>query len=466
MLDLQGFLHAHRRGLTHVRKPVRLDDVGALVAQATDTIVFENLKDHPGFRLVDNLFVSRRAQARILLCEENQVVPELARVLKHGPRRLEIVGEAPCHERVLIGDDVDLSLLPIVRHTELDPYPYTTSFAVHRDPETALYNAMYPRCGVLGRNEMVTSFVTPTANRILAGHRAAGTRMPQAVAIGVHPAWELAACYSHPHDDWWELELFEAITGQPGRVTRCKTVDLVVPADASIVIEGYVSPTRTAQDGPSPGPTMLFTPYGSQQPVFEVTAITLGSDPVYRHHQMTPFTDHQEMPRIFHEAILYERLRALGIKVRDVHFPQGGGSLSVIIQVEPHIDGQVTDALLAVLGSPWPNTKMAIAVDPDINIYDYRDVHYAIATRVDPSRHVITIPGARGFIFDPSAQPVLEAFPHTAQTRYPSVVGKWGIDATKPVPYRAAQRKDYERAWPLNWGKVKLDDYLDEGADA
>ena len=89
--------------------------------------------------------------------------------------------------------------------------------------------------------------------------------MPQAVAIGVHPAWELAACYSHPHDDWWELELFEAITGTPGVVTRCKTVDLLVPADASIVIEGYVSPDpdRGAQDGPSLGPTMLFTPYAS-----------------------------------------------------------------------------------------------------------------------------------------------------------------------------------------------------------
>src|SRR5262249_23571982 len=146
--------------------------------------------------------------------EADRVVPELARVLRQGPRRLQVVDDALCHDRVLTGDDVDLPRLPVVRHTELDPYPYTTSFAVHRDPETSLYNAMYPRCGVLGPREMVTSFVTPTANRILAAHRAAGTRMPQAVAIGVHPAWELAACYSHPHDDWWELELFEAITGQ------------------------------------------------------------------------------------------------------------------------------------------------------------------------------------------------------------------------------------------------------------
>ena len=103
---------------------------------------------------------------------------------------------------------------------------------------------------------------------------------------------------------------------------------------------------------------------------------------------------------------------------------------------------------------------MAIAVDPDINIYDPRDVHYAMSTRVDPSRDVMIIPNARGCPFDPSAQPVLGALPDTIATRYPSVVGKWGIDATKPAPYRTAERKAFERAWPIGWGDVKIEDYL------
>ena len=438
-----------------------MDQIGALVAQASDTIVFDNIQEYPQWSMVDLLFVNRKAQARVLGCDSKEVVQRLSEVMRQGPKPLKEISDAPCQERVWTGDEIDLNSLPIVRHTAQDPYPYTTGFALHRDPETSQLNVMYPRCGVLGQNEMVTSFVTPTAHRFLAHHRQAGTPMPQAVVIGCHPAWELAGVYSHLHDDWWELELFEAITGEVGQVTRCKTVDLLIPADASIVIEGHLSPTRTARDGPSPGPTALFTPGISEQPVFEVSAITLRKDPIYRNHMMTPFTDHQEMPRLFHEAILYDRIRAQGLRVHDVHIPQGGGALSVILQVEPSMEGQVNDALLAVLGAPWVNCKMAIAVDPDIDIYDYRDVHYAMATRVDPSQHVITIPGARGSLFDPSAQPILEAMPDTRETRFPSIVGKWGIDATKPVPYREARRKDFERAWPIGWGDFKLEDFLD-----
>lgn len=458
-MSIQQFLGRHAAEHLHIQRPVALDDVGALIAQADKTIVFERIQGYEGFRLVDLLFLDRACQARVLGCEPAEVVPTLLQVLRRGPKPLKTVSDAPCQERVITGDDIDLSMLPIVTHTDRDPYPYTTSFVVHKDPETGQFNQMYPRCGVLNAREMVASFVTPTANRILAKHRATNTKMPQAICIGVDPAWELAGCYSHPHKDWWELELFESITGRPGEVVPCRTVDLVVPADASIVIEGYCHPTRTAQDGPSPGPTMLFTPYAAQQPVFEVTAITMGRDPVYRNHQMTPFTDHQEMPRLFHEAILYERLQAMGLKVHDVHFPSGGGSLMCLLQIEAAFDGQITDALLCAMGATWLNMKMVVAVDPDINIHDPRDVEFALATRVDPSRDVTIVPNARAFPFDPCGTPLIDAMPNTKDTRFPSVVGKWAIDATKPVPYRPT-RKDFDRAWPKNWGSVKLEDYL------
>src|SRR5439155_21298417 len=154
----------------HIQKPVKLEDVGALTAQSMRTIVFEKLVGYPDFRLVDLLFFNRQAQSRVLGCDPKAVLTSLLGVLKKGAKPLKEIERAPCQQRVFTGRDVDLAMLPIVRHTDLDPYPYTTSFAVHRDPETGQYNQMFPRCGVLSPREMVASFVTPTANQILAKH--------------------------------------------------------------------------------------------------------------------------------------------------------------------------------------------------------------------------------------------------------------------------------------------------------
>jgi 2,5-furandicarboxylate decarboxylase 1 len=458
--DLASYLRQHAEHHVTVHKQVTLHQIGALTAQAAAPIVFEDIAGFAGWRLVDQLFVNRAAQSRVLGCDPAEVVPRLAQVLEEGPRPLRMVADAACQANVLEGDDIDLGQLPVVTHTPMDPYPYTTSFAIHRDPETGALNQMNPRAGVMGPKKMVTSFVTSTANNILAKHRAANTPMPQAIVIGAHPAWELAGVYSHPHKDWWELELFEGISGQVGDMVRCKTVDLVVPADASVVIEGFVDPVETAQDGPSPGPTMLFTPFADQQPVFNITAITMSDTLIYRNHMMTPFTDHQELPRLFHEAVLFSRLQAMGIRVHDVTFPNGGGALLCVIQIEPTMDGQSTDALLSVLGSTFMNAKMVVAVDPDINIHDPRELEYALATRVDPSKDVVIINNSRGWPFDPTARPVLEAGERTAHSRFPALVGRWGIDATKPVPYHHAERALFERAWPLHWGEVNLSDYL------
>jgi 2,5-furandicarboxylate decarboxylase 1 len=455
--DLQSFLAQHREHFLWIEKPVPLSAVGALTGRANRPIVFNQVEGYE-MPIVDCLFVDRAAQARALGCEPHEVLQAFNAALKRGPQPLQIVDDAPCKEVRLVGDEVDLGALPVVTHTALDPYPYTTSLVTHRDPSTDSYNAMFPRCGVLGPREMVSSYVTPTALRILAAHRAAGTKMPQSIAIGVHPAWELAAAYTYLHEGWWELELFEALTGQEGKVAVCETNGLPVPADASIVIEGWIDPHRTAQDGPSPGPTMLFTPYASQQPVFEVTAITMRRDPIYRNHQMTPFTDHQELPRLWLEAILHERLRGMGIAVHDVVYLQAGGALLVVLQIEPTQEGQAQDAILMAMGS-FINNKIVVAVDPDIDAHSDRDVLFALATRVDPARDLTVVEGTRGWIFDPSAHPEVDATPDTVNTRFPSAGARLGINATKPLGYRP-QRKDFDRAFPIDWETLRLEDYL------
>jgi 2,5-furandicarboxylate decarboxylase 1 len=457
--DLGGFLEQHRDAINRIRKPVALDDVGALTGQSSRTILFENLKGYPGWRLVDLLFHNREAQSRVLGCEPHQVVQTLAAVVERGPRKFRVVEDGPVKEVKLSGADIDLTKMPVVRHTDRDPGPYITSFNVVRDPDSGVCNSNNPRALVLGPNRTLASFVTRHVQSIFAKYKAAKQKMPQAICIGAHPAFELAAAYSGLHDDFWDLEYAGTIMGQTLDLVRCETIDLLVPAEAQVVIEGYVNPERVGVDGPNPGPATYYLPLRAPAPEFEVTAITMRREPIYRNHMCVPWTDHQPLPRLFHEAQLYRMLRAQGLDVREVMFPPWGGAISCVIQIAPTADGQVNDALLAVMGAPWLNTKLVVAIDPDINIYDPADVYFALATRVDPARHVIVVPNTRGNPMDPSSTPVAEAGDSALNHRFPAVVGKMGIDATKPVPYRA-NRGDFDRGWPVNWGKVKLTDYL------
>lgn len=456
--DLRTFLKDNWERVHHVGKEVPLEHVGALAGRTDRTLLLENIRGFPGWRLIDVLFKDREMQSRVLGCDPSRVPHTLMEVLAKGPGELKEVDDGPVKERKLIGEEADLRMLPVPMHTATDLGPYMTSFNVLVDPETGLYNSMFPRTLVKEPRLGVGSYVTRHSQIILEKHRRMGKPAPQAIAIGVHPTYELACAYSGIHD-YWELALAGRMLGEPIEVVKAETIDLLVPAHAEVVIEGWVHPDRLSEDGPNPGPTLYFTPWQMQMPVFEVTAITMRSDPIYRHHQVTPFTDHQPLPRLFHEAQLLRRLVEMGLEATEVIFPPWGGALSCIIQVNPKFDGQVTDALLAVMGAPWLNTKMVVAVDPDVNVYDPVDVYWALCTRVDPARDVIVVPNTRGNPMDPSATVVPEAGPAAQANRFPSLVGKMAIDATKPVPYRT-NRKEFDRAWPIDWFEVKLEDYL------
>jgi 2,5-furandicarboxylate decarboxylase 1 len=299
--------------------------------------------------------------------------------------------------------------------------------------------------------------VTPHTWIIYKKYEERGEPMPFALFLGHHPCYELAANYSGLHlDQFGEIDLVGTFLDETVEMVKCETIDLEVPAHAEIVIEGYIPPKIREDEGPSPSPCLYYVPGVAKMPVFKVTAITMREDAIYRHMQSTTFTDHQVLPRLCHEAILYNRLREMGVKVHDVFFPPWGGALSVIIQMTNEFDGQVNDALMLAMGAPWLNTKFVIAVDEDINIYDPAEIYYALATRVDPSSDVIIVPRTRANPMDPSGTPI----PHIASGSVRRVVGKWGIDATKPPAYKAERRAEFDRAWPKEWGKVFLKDFI------
>jgi len=452
--DLRGWLATNGDIVTVITKPVGIDDVPALTAQSHKPILFENIREYPGFRLCDMLVRHRWSQARALGVAPGEFLPTLAQRLRKPPRGLVDVKTGPVKEVIKTGKDVDWTKLPIPIHTDRETDRYITAMNIIRDPETGFYNSCHAGTTPTGPDRGLVSFVTSHSHQIMRKYLAMGKKeMPIAFVFGVPPAYEIMANFSGLHLDLWgEMDMVGTIMDMDIEMVPCETIDLTVPAHAEIVVEGVLDLSTLHDFGFSVAPSMYFMPERQKLPEVRVTAITMRAGrPIYRNHLTVPDTDHQVLPRLCHEAVLYNRIGEIGLKVHDVRFPTWGAALSVIIQVEYPRPGMVNDALMTCMGAPWLNTKMCVAVSPDTNIDDPGEVYHALATRVDPARDVVVVPQTRGSLFDPAAEPLDGHYPHR-------LVGKIGIDATAKAHRGGAI---FDRAWPRGWGRVKLEDYLD-----
>ena len=451
--SLRGHLETNADIVTRIAKPVRMDDIGALSAQSDQPILFENIVGKSGFRLCDILVKNRRSQARAIGVDPAVYLKTLAYRLRQPPRGFKNVKSGPVKEIVQLGADADWTKLPIPFHKDKDTAPYVTAMNIIKDPETGFYNSCHAGTQAVDPRRGLISFATPHSHIIMRKYRDMGAEyMPIAFVFGVPPAYEIMANFSGLHmDSWGEMEMVGTIMDRDVEMVPCETLDLTVPAEAEIVVEGRVKLNTKFRVGDVTSPSMYHLPHYEELPEVEITAITMRADrPIYRNHQTTPATDHQPLPRLCHEAVLYNRLTEIGLNVKDVRFPTWGAALSCILQFDYPREGFVNDALMTAMGAPWLNTKMVVAVSPDTDLDDPGDVYHAIATRCDPSRDIIIVGNTRGSPYDPAAKPIEGHHPWR-------VVGKIGIDATVKSRHDPT---DFERAWPRNWGKVKLEDYL------
>jgi UbiD family decarboxylase len=452
-VSLRDYLETNADIVTRVTKPVSIDDVGALSAQSDTPILFENIVEKPGFRLCDILVKHRSTQARALGVPRENYLKTLAFRLRQPPRGFRHVKTGPVKEVVRTGSEADWTALPIPKHKDADQWPYVTAMNIIRDPETGFYNSCHAGTHAVGPRRGLISFVTPHSHAIMRKYLALGKhKMPIAFVFGVPPAYEIMANFSGLHMDMWgEMEMVGTLMDRDVEMVPCETIDLAVPAQAEIVVEGVINLDERFRVGEVTSPTMYHLPHYENLPEVEITAVTMRADrPIYRNHQTCPDTDHQPLPRLCHEAVLYNRLSEIGLDVQDVLFPTWGAALSCILQFDYPREGMVNDALMLAMGAPWLNTKLVVAVSPDTNLDDPGDVYHAIATRCDPARDIVVVSNTRGSPYDPSARPLEGQYPWR-------VVGKMGIDATRKGRH---DPHDFDRAWPKNWGKVRLQDYL------
>lgn len=234
-------------------------------------------------------------------------------------------------------------------------------------------------------------------------------------------------------------------------VTRAKTVDVMVPADAEIIIEGVILLDERIGEGPYGEFTWY---YGLERPspVMKVTAITHRRDAIF-HHLFAAHPEHNRTGRLGRESVLYKRVKAAVPSVIDVAMPMSGiCRFHAYVRIREEYDGAGKLAALAALASD-PFVKLAVVVDEDVDIHNDAEVLWAIATRTQPDRSTFFVPESATSRLDPSSYSIWSRWEKDTMNT------KWVIDATMPVEAPFEERADVPRDV---WENMDLTEYLTE----
>jgi 2,5-furandicarboxylate decarboxylase 1 len=379
-------------------------------AKRRPILLFENVKGTK-FPVLTNLHAGRSRLAAAIHAKPEEMQRAYLRAMEK-PIAPKIVEKAPVKDVILAGDKIDLYKLPQVWHHQNDAGPYiTAAISFAKDPNGEAWNCAYNRLMIKSRN--TTSIHLTSAKHLWEYQRAAEAReksLPVAFAIGVHPAIALG-CLAIGSIDEDERAIMGGLLGEPLELVKCETSDLLVPAAAEIILEGEILPhERTAE-----GPFGEFTGYSlgeRQREVLHVRAITHRRNAIFQDITVGHL-DHLMLSTTPIEANLYRAVRSMVPSVKAVRVP---APFTCYVSIEQRTSGQAKNAILAVLGADL-YMKRVVIVDHDVDIFNDRQVNWAIATRCQPDRDIAIITNTRGSDLDPSSK----EDGHTA---------KWGVDAT------------------------------------
>jgi 4-hydroxy-3-polyprenylbenzoate decarboxylase len=330
--------------------------------------------------------------------------------------RPKIVRSGPSQEIVLTGDDVDLDRLPIQRCWPLDPAPFVTLPAViTHDPRTGGRNVGMYRMQKLDRRSTLMHWQIHKDGR--ADYLFADGRLEVAVALGLDPVSAYSASAPLPkHVD--ELMLAGFLKGSPIELVRAKTVAVDVPADAEIVLEGYVEQGDVALEGPFGDHTGYYTP-AEPFPVFHVTAMTMRRDAIYPSIVVGKPPQEDAWLGKATERIFLPAIRMSLPELVDYDLPVAGAFHNCcIVSIRKRFPGHAQKVMHAIWGLGLLSlTKSVVVVDEEVDVHDYEEVFFRVCANVDPKRDVLLSEGP------------LDHLDHAPTLQFYG--GKLGIDATR-----------------------------------
>ncbi|HEY5898124.1 MAG TPA: 4-hydroxy-3-polyprenylbenzoate decarboxylase [Burkholderiales bacterium] len=371
--------------------------------------------------------------------------PLFKRVLDMAPKERS---GAPCQELVLEGGDVDLARMPVQTCWPGDAAPLITwGLTVTRGPQKKRQNLGIYRQQVIGRNRVIMRWLAHRGGALdFRDHVAVSKEpFPVAVALGADPATMLAAVTPVP-DTLGEYQFAGLLRGARTELARCIGSELQVPATAEIVLEGVIRPGDTAEEGPYGDHTGYYNEV-ERFPVLTVERITMRRSPIYHSTYTGKPPDEPAMLGVALNELFVPLLAKQFPEIVDFYLPPEGCSYRLaVVSIRKQYAGHAKRVMFGIWSylRQFMYTKFIIVCDDDIDVRDWKEVIWAVTTRVDPARDTLLAERTPIDYLD-FASPVS------------GLGSKMGIDATNKWPGETARR----------WGQpIVMDDAVKKRVDS
>jgi len=448
MRDLRDTIHELNDDLLRIKDKFSTDlEISAFTnlvqKKRGPALLFENPEGYKNPVLI-NIFGTEKRMNRILGKDLETIKNEISEILELTSKKpglldgirlysklksfgTEAVNSGPVNETKLNG----LSEIPILKTWPKDAGKYITApVVITKDPETGIYNAGTYRMQVFDDETTGMHWQRQKTgyNHMLKAKKM-GKNLDVAVVIGVHPAIFFSSISPLP-EGINEMAFAGYLMGEKTRLVKGQTVDLYYPADAEIVLEGYVDPMETKIEGPFGDHTGYYSP-PEEYPVFHIKRISAREDFIYHATVVGKFWNEDVVIGHAIEKIFLPAIKLLIPDIVDIFLPEEGVLNDIaIVSIDKKYPGQGIKVGMAVLSQgQLMFSKYVIVVDKDINVKDKSEVLWAIATRTDPSRDVVIIPRApadsldhASFLPNLSGKMIIDA---TVKTREEGVVREW-----------------------------------------
>lgn len=319
--------------------------------------------------------------------------PLLKKVLSMAPKTRR---NAPCQEEVFEGPDVDLGKLPVWTCWPEDAAPLVTwPLVITQGPDGGRTNLGIYRQQVIGKNKLIMRWLSHRGGALdfqAWQKKHPGQPFPVAVALGADPATILGAVTPVP-DTLSEYAFAGLLRDSRTELVKCRTHDLMVPASAEIILEGYLYPGETAPEGPYGDHTGYYNEV-DDFPVFTVECITHRSDPIYHSTYTGRPPDEPAVLGVALNEVFVPILQKQFPEIVDFYLPPEGCSYRVaVISMKKQYAGHAKRVMMGTWSflRQFMYTKFVIVVDDDVNARDWQDVIWAMTTRMDPARDTTLI---------------------------------------------------------------------------